>query len=174
MAVRTAKGIYGMQNKLIHQGLSQIGVPYVENKGFWVPIFKEIAGREIKGMSDLTLRERHEVIEHCRHRGVDLFNPRVPKKVSDWKKGDPDELAGIVKRPMGVSPAKRPLLEKIHAILADMKLPWKYVDGIAQKRFGVTVVEWCTVRDLRKVTQMMAVHQKRVEKREMDAERRAG
>ena len=56
---------------------------------------------------------------------------------------------------------RREIMKKLEAILADMDLPWSYVDSIAQKRFGVGTVQWLDLEDLRSVMQMMIYHQKR-------------
>jgi len=161
-AVKRASEIYGQQNKLIHRALGQIGMPYEENKGFWMPIFTDVAGRGDAGsLSELTLGERYAIIAHLQQRGANLFNPKVPSAVRKWKKGDPDVMSGKVVRPMRVAAAKYLFVKKIHAILADMKLPWSYVDGIAKKRFGVEFVEWCEAGDLFKIVQMLSFHQKR-------------
>lgn len=162
MPVKLASELYGQQNKVIHQGFSVIGMPYTENKGFWVPVFRELSGRKnISGMGDMTLGERWEVISHLRRRGADVFNPRIPAKVRAWKKGDPNVFSGKVKRPLKVDKGRQALVEKVGAILADMKLPWGYADGIAQKRFDKPVVEYCKYKQLFKLVQMLAVYQKR-------------
>jgi len=46
---------------------------------------------------------------------------------------------------------KEPMLKKIGALLASMKLNWKYADGIANHMFKVDVASWCTPEQLHKV-----------------------
>ncbi len=65
------------------------------------------------------------------------------------------------RRRKSVSRDKKALMSKLDAILADMKLPMTYADGIARRRFDVDVVQWCDAGQLYKVVQMMAVYQKR-------------
>lgn len=65
----------------------------------------------------------------------------------------------------GLPPGKREIMAKLEAILLDMDLPWAYVDGIAQKRFGVDTVQWLDAEDLHAVLKMMIYHQKRKERK---------
>jgi len=65
----------------------------------------------------------------------------------------------------GLPPGKREIMAKLEAILLDMDLPWAYVDGIAQKRFGVDTVQWLDALDLHAVLKMMIYHQKRKERK---------
>lgn len=62
-------------------------------------------------------------------------------------------------------PGKDALMSKLEAIVLDMGLSWGYVDAIARKRFGVDSVRFLGADDLYKVVQMMAVYQKRKEKK---------
>jgi len=87
---KKASDLYKKQNTLIHKAMAAVGMPYQENKGTWVALFEEVAGRDVKGLSDLTLGERHAVIQHFRGKGIKLYAPGIPEKVRDWKKGDPD------------------------------------------------------------------------------------
>ncbi len=100
-------------------------------------------------------------ITHLIRRGQDLFNPVVSAKVREWKKGDRDVSSGNVRRPILVDAVRQPLVGKIGAILADRKLPWKYADRIARRTYGKSAVEYCSYTELLKVTQMLAVYQKR-------------
>lgn len=56
---------------------------------------------------------------------------------------------------------KAPLMKKLEAIILDMGLSWAYVDSIARNRFKVAKAQWLEADNLRKLVQMMAVHQKR-------------
>lgn len=56
---------------------------------------------------------------------------------------------------------KSALMKKLEAILLDMGLDWPYVDSIAKSRFKVERVQWLEPAPLRKLVQMMAMHQKR-------------
>lgn len=54
-------------------------------------------------------------------------------------------------RPRTVSPDRAPLIRKIGALLADMKLPWSYADGIAKQMGFADIVQWCAPEQLRKI-----------------------
>lgn len=56
---------------------------------------------------------------------------------------------------------KEPMISKIGAILAEMKLPWSYADGIAKKMFAVDRLRWCSTEQVRKVLQALIVYQQR-------------
>lgn len=56
---------------------------------------------------------------------------------------------------------KRALLGTIGALLADMKLPWAYADGIAKRVCKVEKVRWCVPEQLLKVVAALVYHQKR-------------
>ena len=59
---------------------------------------------------------------------------------------------------------RAPLLSKIGAILADLKLSWAYADGIAKKMFGVDRVRWLYPDQLSKVAVALIYNQKRKKK----------
>jgi len=155
-----AAEIYKRQNKVIHRGFSDLGLTYENSKEDMVTLFSDIANRAVAGISQMTLGERDELIRQLTKKGCNLFRPAVPKGARDWKKGD-RELKISCGRPAGVPAEKRPMIEKIGAILADMKLPWTYADGIARKRFKVQAVEWCRVDQIEKIMQMLIVYQRR-------------
>lgn len=54
-------------------------------------------------------------------------------------------------KPRTVSADKAPLISKIGALLADMKLPWSYADGIAKQMYKVERVGWCKQNQLRAI-----------------------
>lgn len=56
---------------------------------------------------------------------------------------------------------KRESMSKIEAIILDMGLSWGYVDAIAKSRFDVDRAQWLEAEELRKLLQMMIIHQKR-------------
>ena len=158
----TAEALYGQQNKLLHRGFDMVGMAYDVNKDYWRHAISRLVKRDIAGLSDMNLSERSTVLSHLsRLCSGKLFNPHVPRHWGAWKKGDVEPKGAITKRPMHVPKNKLPKVKKIHAILADMKLPWSYVDAIALDRFGIEVVEFLPADDLQLVVQMMVVHQKR-------------
>nr|DAD65980.1 MAG TPA: Protein of unknown function DUF1018 [Myoviridae sp. ctKHS5] len=56
---------------------------------------------------------------------------------------------------------KASYLAKITALLCNQGKPQKYADRIAKKAFGVDFVHWLEPWQLKKVIQMLAVHQRR-------------
>ena len=56
---------------------------------------------------------------------------------------------------------KAPYLAKITALLCNQGKPQKYADRIAKQAFGVDFVHWLEPWQLKKVIQMLAVHERR-------------
>ncbi len=167
MSQITSQELYQKQNRIIHSGMGKLGMPYNSDKEYWLEVIgKQISKRDITSLGDLTLDERSRFITHLRQRGAKIYNPHVPGIMEFWKTGDP-LITSRQKRPFHTAPEKTRMVKKIHAILADLKLPWAYVDNIAKSRFQKTFVEWLTFEELRLVVQMMAVHQRREKKKEM-------
>jgi hypothetical protein len=161
-----AENIYNIQNKIIHAGLASIGMPYSENKDVWTTIAGTIAKRKVESLSELNLRERRSFIKHLEGNGAKItYNPFVPGKLTFWKKGNPEPEVNDVSRPVKTGRGNRRLISKVHAILADLKLPWSYADGICKSRFKVDRVEWLETPELIKLVQMLVIHQKRQEKK---------
>ncbi|MFA5712496.1 phage protein GemA/Gp16 family protein [Mycolicibacterium sp.] len=50
-----------------------------------------------------------------------------------------------------VQESRRPLMEKIGALLTAQGLPWSYADGIAKRMFKVQRCEWCDPQRLLKI-----------------------
>lgn len=162
-----ASAIYNQQNKAIHKALRDVGMPYKDNIEELSALFADIAKRKVKGLSSLTLGERHKVIKHFKQRGVKVFNPAIGRHLWNWKKGNPDKVSEGINtgfepgRPLSVPVVKRPLLSKIGAILADMKLPWSYADSIANQMHGIRFVEWCSPAQLHNIVAAMVINQRR-------------
>lgn len=157
--------LYNMQNKLIHSCFSSLALPYKENKEFWCKVAGELVNRNISSLSELNLGERSRLLNSLKAKGAKVkHNPYIPGKLLFYKKGRFEPEGEATDRPLKVSANKAGYVSKIHAILADLKLPWSYVDSIAKQKFGVDLVEWLEPVELRKVTQMMIIHQKRQKK----------
>lgn len=60
---------------------------------------------------------------------------------------------------------KQALMKKLEAMLLDLDLPWSYVDSISRSRFGKEAAMWLEGEELYKLVQMMAVYQKRQQKK---------
>ena len=160
MVATPAETIYGKQNKSLHKAFTASGMPYNSNKEFWKEIMVAVVGRKVKGLTDMTLGERNRLIKHFKSKGLSLHNPRIYKDMWDWKKGDKTEKPAASERPIK-APGKQRMLKKIGAILAEHKLPWSYADKMAKKRFNVDRVEWLKPDDLKKIMQMLIIHNRR-------------
>ena len=90
MTSRKASDIYKKQNILLHKSFGALGMPYQKDKAVWLKLMTDIARRPIKGLSELTLGERHKLLVHFQKQGIKLFAPSVPENIRNWKKGDDD------------------------------------------------------------------------------------
>lgn len=61
---------------------------------------------------------------------------------------------------------KKAYMKKLEAILLDMGKTWAYVDSIAKSRFKVEKAQWLKMPELKKLTQMMIIWQKRQQKKQ--------
>lgn len=68
-------------------------------------------------------------------------------------------------KPVNVSEEKAPLISKIGALLADMKLPWAYAISILkQKKIEVKRLEWCTTKQLHGIVVALLKRQEKLQK----------
>lgn len=164
-----ASVIYNQQNRSIHKALGALRMPYNTHKDELLPTFSEVLGRKrtITGISLLTLGERHKIIKHFRTKGIRVMNPPVGRHLWRWKKGQDDveskETSSRFEpsRPLDVPAEKKPLIGKVHAVLADLKLPWSYADSIADQMHGIRVVEWCSKKQLNDIVIAMVTEQRK-------------
>lgn len=90
----------------------------------------------VRSAADLDHAGRQAVLDHLKARGF-----KTPSK--------PD-----------VTSIKRPLIAKIGALLADMKLSWAYAEGIAKQMYRRDKLAWCTPQELRGIVAALAKRQK--------------
>lgn len=67
-------------------------------------------------------------------------------------------------KPRFVPDDKAPLISKIGALLADMKLTWSYADGIAKQMYKVERVGWCHENQLRGIITALVKNQEKLQK----------
>lgn len=67
-------------------------------------------------------------------------------------------------KPRTASDDKVPLISKIGALLADMKLPWSYADGIAKQMYKVDNLGWCKQNQLRGIITALVRNQEKLQK----------
>lgn len=60
---KSAEEIYRQQNTFLHRAMSHTGLPYQANKEEWLVRITMIIGREVQGLSALTLGERDLVLK---------------------------------------------------------------------------------------------------------------
>lgn len=113
----------------------------------------------VKSAADLDEQGRSAAIEHLKACG---FRP-THKSAKAFKSAHKSARASGMHRPP--ARARAPLLSKIGAILAELKLPWNYADGMARRMFGVEKARWLNPRQLYKLTAALIYHQQRVRKR---------
>ncbi|MBW1666742.1 MAG: DUF1018 domain-containing protein [Deltaproteobacteria bacterium] len=143
---RKASDIYRRQNTLLHRAFSKCGLPYSDSKEVWCKLASEIAGREVGGLSELTLGERHALIIHLQQQGMRIFAPAVPAEISGWKKGDEDieyeyRLEGD------------PQIRMLYAIWCEMGYREKSLRGLCWRMFKVDDPRWLKDSELRRLLQ---------------------
>ena len=87
------------------------------------------------------------------------------KKVIDFLKTR-GAKSGFAGKPANVRPEMVPLMSKIGALLADMKLPWKYAAAIAKKQTsaqgrGIDRLEWLNAQQLHAVVTALVKRQEK-------------
>ncbi|MDT8428513.1 MAG: regulatory protein GemA [Pseudomonadales bacterium] len=99
----------------------------------------------VSSARDLDAGGRRAVLEHLRAMG--------------WSGGK--RRGSYPGRPHNIN--SEPMLQKIEAILAELKAPWSYADGIARRQCGIARAAWLrTTEDLRAVLMaLLAEQQKR-------------
>lgn len=161
------KDIYDRQNRIIHKGFCALGLPYSENKEYWLALCESVCKRTVSGLSGMTLAERRALIGHMKKQNVDVENSFVPYEVRDWKTGDPEQTIlyphskqGFAGRPSAShfdDPDKGRMLKKIEAMLAEGKRPWAYAHNMSKKMFRVDRIEWCPPKQMHAIVSAMMI-----------------
>lgn len=79
-----------------------------------------------RSCADCTVAELYQVLQHMKDRG---FKARPRKRVAQHP-GTPHNLD------------REPMLQKVEALLAELKAPWSYADAIARQQTGIARVAW--------------------------------
>ena len=66
-------------------------------------------------------------------------------------------------KPANVKPELIPLMSKIGALLADMKLPWKYAAAILKRQAKVDRLEWADAKQLHDVVTALVTRQNKIQ-----------
>ena len=111
---------------------------------------------EVRSAADLDRRGRSAVIGRLKSLGFKVSH----KKGRGYKSAHKSARASGMHR--SSSPERAPLLSKISAILAELKLPWSYADAIAKHMYKVDKVRWLYPDQLRGVTVALIKRQKKL------------
>ena len=79
-----------------------------------------------RSCSDCNVAELHKIVQHMKERG---FKAKPRKRVAQHP-GKPHNLDA------------QPMLQKIEALLAELKAPWSYADAIAKRQYKIERVAW--------------------------------
>lgn len=139
---KTASQLYSKQNVLLHKAFSAAGLPYGGNKEVWLSLAGEVCKRPVAGLSEMSLWERHLLLNELQKRGQRIFAPAVPAEVRGWRKGDPDLEYGYRRDP-------DPQIRMIYAMWAEMGYPLKTLRGLCWKLFHRDDVRWLDDAQLR-------------------------
>lgn len=102
-----------------------------------------------RSCSDCNVAELHKIVQHMKERG---FKAKPRKRVAQYP-GKPHNLD------------TQPMLQKIEALLAELKAPWSYADAIAKRQYGRERVAWLqSVEEFRGVIAALDVE---IEKRSL-------
>lgn len=63
-----------------------------------------------------------------------------------------------------VAASKKPLLDKIEALLADGQKPWRYAEAMAERMFHRKQIQWLNMDQLHKLVAALQIHANRQEK----------
>lgn len=106
----------------------------------------------VKSAAELDSQGRGRLIKHLQERG--FRKSKAPAKRS----ATPGRFPG---HPGKVGNDREAMLGKVEALLADMKLPWSYADGIASQMFGIERVRFCEPTHLRALIAALSKRQRR-------------
>ncbi len=111
-------------------------------------MLKNLTGKDSAGKMDQA--ERTKVLRHLKKLGAG----KPQQKKAEYP-GKPHNLEN------------EPMLQKIEAQLADLKLPWSYADAIAKRMFKIDKVAWLkTTKQLSAVITALTKEQERCEEAE--------
>jgi phage gp16-like protein len=99
----------------------------------------------VASSKNLTFQQYEEFLQNLKSAGFALDGKRrtyAPPQRTTWDKG--------------------PMLRKIAALLAGMKLTWSYADGIARRMFKVDCVSWCVPDQLHSIVAALEYKRRRM------------
>lgn len=114
------------QLAMIHIARAQLGL----DDETYRSIVRLVSNGRESSAGQLDYAERKKLLEHFEARG--------------WKNSK-------MATPTAAKKTNQPLIKKVGALLADMKLAWSYADGIAKQMYKRDRVQWCEAEELRGV-----------------------
>lgn len=105
----------------------------------------QVTGKQ--SSKDCSVSELHKVVAHLKQLG---FKAKPRKRVAEHP-GTPHNLGN------------EPMLQKVEALLAELKAPWSYADAIAKRQFGIERVAW--LKTAKQFTALIAALDVELEKR---------
>jgi len=140
MSERTVAKIGNKEKAILHVAKSQLGMDEETYRAM-------LADVGVASSKDLTQAQFDEVMRRMQAGGFRVVHKSARKSgMHRQPPRDRDEMIG-----------------KIEAILADLKLPWSYADGIARQMFRVEKLRFCSSDQTYKVMQALIVYQRRQE-----------
>ncbi len=130
----------------IHAGRRQLGMDDASYRAMLARV-SAANGPERRSSGEMDARQRRAVLDELRRLGAGRPHPGKPHNFDAER-----------------APAS---MEKIEALLADMKLTWVYADAIAKRMHGVAKLAW--VRDERQLAAIIAALHAEQEKRRLNA-----
>lgn len=101
-----------------------------------------------RSSKDCSVAELHKVVAHLKQLG---FKAKPRKRVAQHP-GTPHNLD------------REPMLQKIEALLAELKAPWRYADTIAKRQYRIERVAW--LKTVEQYTGVIAALDVELEKRQ--------
>jgi phage gp16-like protein len=139
MGQKGGRMISNAKKAMIHVAKNQIGMTEDEYRAL-------LSSVGVKSSKDLNNKTFGDVMDRFKELG---FKPKKSSRKTD-----------------NLPRSKSALMKKLEAIILDMGLDWSYADAIAKSRFKVDRVQWLEPAPLRKLVQMMAIHQKRTHEKQ--------
>lgn len=125
--------------RLIHVGRRQLSL----DDDTYRAVVQAVSGDNRTSCRDLNISELQAVLDRMKESGF--------KPVAKNKGRRPNPIKG-----------RQKLIGKIEAILADQKLPWAYVDGMARHMFGIEKTDWLDADQLRRIVAALEIHRRRM------------
>lgn len=107
----------------------------------------QVTGKQ--SSKDCTVAELYKVVAHLKQLG---FKAKPRQRVAEHP-GTPHNLNS------------KPMLQKVEALLAELKAPWSYANAIAQRQFGIQRVAW--LKTTEQYTALIAALDVELEKRNL-------